>query len=252
MKDKLIYFLAASIIAFSMSACENAQNSIAFTQEENSLKENVSSSSYQASVPETKSNQSDPVESGTNAVDTSSVDAAESPDASSFVEQDLLLKPSSKPSATKKPVLPPEPQPKTSSYPEEIEESELMSTQIIGILERELKTTDYGGIYMKGDSIIVLTVNKAPVLKVISDNNLGDTVTTLPAKYSVKELKSTHASLDKVFEKYNMTSLSTLVKENCVEVVIATNSDRLKKFIKSLKYGECVKVVISDQTEDVV
>lgn len=252
MKDKILYYLVASITALSMSGSKNTQNSLTFTQEEESLKKNMSSSCYQASVPETKSDQSEPVESGTNAVNTSSADTPESSDAGSFAEQDQSLKPSSKPSATKKPVHTPGPQSTASSNAKENEKPELMSIQMIGILERELKTTDYGGIYMKGDSVIVLAVNSDSVLQVISDHNLGDSVTILPAKYSVKKLAATYRSLEKVFAQYNMTSLSTLVKENCIEVVTATDSERLKKFIKSLKYGDCVKIVLSDQPEELV
>lgn len=170
--------------------------------------------------------------------------AAESFTVGNVACQTRLLKPAARPADT------PKPKSESSSAREEDEISATTPTKAIGILERKLKTTDYGGVYMRGDSVVVLAVNKASVLKVINDNNLDHAVTVLPAKYSVKQLKSTYASLEKGFDRFDMTSIATLVMENRVEIVVADYSAELKAFIKSLKYSGCVKVVISNQPEE--
>lgn len=137
--------------------------------------------------------------------------------------------------------------------PEEYEDNTpLSSSEIMAALRRGLSSADYGGIYMRGDEVIVLSVDVEAVLKVINDNDFGDAVGVLPAKYSVNQLKSAHASLERVMDKYDISSVYTAVKENRVQVVTQKHSNGLSSFIKSLKNGGCIEVMGSEKAEEPV
>lgn len=120
-------------------------------------------------------------------------------------------------------------------------------------LQENLSKDDHGGIYFDKSALIVRSVNDDAVTK--QTEALKSTfapIIVIPCKYSMNELESVKAHLDKNVKEYGIKSLSIDMINNCVFVKLDKSSSKLDKYIKSLNNSDIVYVQYGEVYVDII
>lgn len=126
------------------------------------------------------------------------------------------------------------------------------AARVCSALKEKISEEDHGGIYIDGDSVIVMSVNDEEVKK-YTDEFKKDLpqITLIHCRYSAKELAGVYDHLVKNVKHYNITGLSTDVINNRINVHTVKNNSELEKYLDSLENSDmiCIEYTAAEHSD---